>query len=265
MMKYRSRGWMPQPMSTRLWGNRDRWGMVPLPDDPCWEEWQRISTEAYMITQRGGLGTVVLDAGYRFISKIDMNGKRVLEIGAGDIKHISYWRGRPAEFLLADINSDMLNISKQKLKEAGIPSRSLLIRRDEPLPLEDSSIDVVISYNSLEHLHPLSSYLSDFSRVLRPTGTLIGAIPAEGGIAWGLGRMLTTRRWFKKNTKVDLDKIICWEHPNFGDQIVNELDRKFKREMVSMWPMSVLPLLDANLVIRFIYSNRDGGCFSEQR
>ena len=179
----------------------------------------------------------------------------MLEIGAGDIQHISHWRGSPSEYLLADGNPKMLRIAEKRLEEAGVSSSSILLQSGETFPIEASSIDVVISYNSLEHLHPLNWYLSEFSRVLRLGGRLIGAIPAEGGVAWGLGRMLTTRRWFKKNTDVDLDKIICWEHPNFADQIVEELDRYFKREIVSLWPITTITLLDLNLVVRFCYTN----------
>lgn len=262
MLKYVVREWFPRSISARLWGDRERWGLVVQPDDACWKEWQRISAKAYMITQRNSVGTMLLNAGYRVMSEMEMTGKRVLEIGPGDIQHIAFWRGRPAEYLLADIHPDMLRMAEHKLQSANIPSRSLLVRRGESLPLEDSSVDVVISFNSLEHLYPLASYLSDFSRVLRPGGTLIGAIPAEGGLAWGLGRMLTTRRWFRKNTAVDLDKIICWEHPNFADQIVKELDRCFEGQSLALWPMPVLPLLDANLVIRFVYRKGESKCFS---
>ena len=65
--------------------------------------------------------------------------------------------------------------------------------------------------------------------------------------------MLTSRRWFKNNTTIDPDKIICWEHPNFADHILDELDQVFQREAVGYWPLSWLPALDLNLVIRLCY------------
>jgi SAM-dependent methyltransferase len=256
MLKYVLREWFPRSISSRLWGDRKRWGLVFQPDDACWQEWQGISAKAYMITQRNALGSILLNAGYSVMSNINMTGQRVLEIGPGDIQHIDFWRGRPSEYLIADIHPEMLSIAEHKLQIADIPLRSLLVNRGELLPIEDSSVDIIISFNSLEHLYPLASYLSEFSRVLRPGGSLIGAIPAEGGLAWGLGRMLTTRRWFIKNTSIDLDKIICWEHPNFADQIVKELDHSFKRKSLTLWPMKMLPFLDLNLVIRFLYYKR---------
>lgn len=64
--------------------------------------------------------------------------------------------------------------------------------------------------------------------------------------------MLTSRRWFLRNTSIDPDKIICWEHPNFGDAVIDALDSEFNRVSVVTWPFSKGPF-DANLVIKFVY------------
>ena len=166
---------------------------------------------------------------------------------------MQFWRGRPSEYLLADIQPAMLEKAREKLEAAAVPSHSLLVRRGEPLPLADESVDVAVSFYSLEHIHPLRPYLDEILRVLRPGGSLIGAIPAEGGLAWGTGRMLTSRRWFKKHTSIDPDKIICWEHPNFADEILAELARCFEPQRINWWPLPWLRMLDPNLIIRLQY------------
>ena len=188
-----------------------------------------------------------------------MADKHVLEIGPGDIRHMQFWNGKPGEYVVADIQEGMLEKGAQKLKAGGIACRHLLLQRGQPLPLEDASVDVVVSFYSLEHIYPLSPYLEQIARVLRPGGILIGAIPAEGGLAWGLGRILTSRRWFKKNTTIDPDKIICWEHPNFADHVIDELGRHFEQTRLAFWPLPFLSSLDANLVIRFFYRKRAKG------
>jgi hypothetical protein len=99
--------------------------------------------------------------------------------------------------------------------------------------------------------------LKDIHRVLKPSGMLIGAIPAEGGFAWGLGRTITTSRWLKRKFGLDLNKIICWEHPNFAKDIVKMLDKNFKRIALKAWPMPYLPLYDLNLIIKFTYVKND--------
>jgi len=244
---------MPRFLRNPLWGDRERWGLTVTSTDQDWVGYQAALRDFYQATQRTGIGTTVNDAGYRVMTDIDLAGKTVLEIGAGDIRHFKYWPGMPKEYLLADISPEMMELAKRRLQEHGVPHEALLLQRGQPLPLADGSADVIVSFYSLEHLYPLAPYVDEMLRVLKPGGTLIGAIPAEGGLAWGLGRLLTSRRWFKKNTTVDPDKIICWEHPNFADEILAVLDARMKRQHAGYWPLPWLPLLDPNLIIRFQY------------
>ncbi len=178
---------LPNRLRIPLWGDRERWGLTRNVDDPCWQQWQSTYTQFYLDTQRDGIGTKVNDAGYAVMSTIDLTNKRVLEIGAGDIRHIQHWQGKPAEYLLADVSTEMMAFAQKRLDENGITYNSLLVARNQPLALEDSSVDVIVSFYSLEHLYPLRPYLDEFKRLLKPGGCLIGAIPAEGGLAWGGG------------------------------------------------------------------------------
>lgn len=253
MNSFYMRRFLPHFLRARLWGDRERWGLIVDEKDPCWQEWLDTYAAFYIANQREGIGTRVNDAGYRVMSAIDLSGKRVLEIGAGDIRHMPYWCGDPAEYLLADVSTDMMDFARQRLTEAGVVHRTLNVERNRPLPIDDASVDIIVSFYSLEHLYPLRPYLDEMYRVLKPGGSLIGAIPAEGGLAWGGGRMITSRRWFKKNTRINPDKIICWEHPNFADQIITELDQVFDRHALVHWPLRWLPALDINLILRFHY------------
>lgn len=256
MLRFAVRNLLPQWLKKPLWGDRKKWGLAPDVTDSCWRKWEHTYLDFYAANQRTGVGTVVNDAGYRVMSWIEMEGKRVLEIGPGDIRHMQLWNGKPSQYLLADINEAMLEKGVQKLEASGVATRPLLLRRGEPLPIDDASVDIVVSFYSLEHIYPLAPYLEEISRVLRSDGYLIGAVPAEGGVAWGLGRMLTSRRWFKKNTSIDPDKIICWEHPNFADDIISELDQYFVRAKLELWPIRFLRSVDTNLIIRLLYKKR---------
>jgi len=244
---------LPRFLRNILWGDRERWGLTVDPEDHHWLEWQETYAKFYLANQRKGVGKMINDAGYSVIADIDLSGKTVLEIGAGDIRHLSYWNGRPAKYLLADISLDMMKFAVGRLEAEGVPHESLILQREEGLPLADCSVDVIVSFYSLEHLYPLMPYVDQMLRVLKPGGVLIGAIPAEGGLAWGTGRAITSRRWFKKNTTIDPDKIICWEHPNFSDEILRALDARMDRESVNFWPFSWLPFPDVNLIIRYKY------------
>ena len=247
------RNFLPYFLKKRLWGDRENFGLVADKTDPSWKEWNQIYTKFYKSNQRGTIGGEINDIGYSILKEIDLENKNILEIGAGDIRHFNFWKDqKPNNYILADVSNKMMEIAENKLKENKIKYEKLLLTKKKELPLNNESIDIVISFYSLEHIFPLEEYLKDISRILKKDGLLIGAIPAEGGFAWGLGRYFTSRRWFKKNTNINPDKIICWEHPNFADFVIKKLDLLFKRKLINFEPFKI-PFYDVNLIIKFIY------------
>ena len=244
-------------ISNVLWGNRKRFGLIPDTEDPDWSIWQQKAySDFYKNTQQCGIGDTVNRMAYHVIKRIDFGEKHILEIGPGIIRHLQFIKNKPVKYSICDINEDILNISKQQLRTAQIPCDSILLqseRSSSELPFSDESFDIVISFNSLEHLYPLDIHLIEIKRILKKVGgQLVGGFPCEGGLAWGLGRFLTTRRYVHKNYGINYDKIICWEHPNFANYIIERLDFHFEREYLKLHPISWLPI-DFNLVASFIY------------
>lgn len=248
---------LPGILAVPLFGDRKKFGVVVQENDPCWQEWERRMHEIYSLTQKESVGAVVNNAGYTVMKDVDLSGKRVLEIGPGTLEHIQHWVGKPEEYVIADVRGDLLETAEIRLQQNDIQYSKVLLDRDKALHdyFPDSSFDAVISFYSLEHLHPLDRYLSDILALLKPNGLLAGGIPCEGGLGWGLGRLVTTRRWFKKNTTINPDKLICWEHPNFADTILNSLRSRMNKKHESFWPL-VVPVIDLNLIARFIYEKR---------
>lgn len=257
-MAFAFRNLLPERLRIPLFGDRKRWGKIADRSDPNWIEWERLNTEIYLETQQQGMGAVINNAGYRVLKGVDLTGKKILEIGPGRIAHLRQWRGIPLEYVIADRRSAMLDEATAVLQPLGCKVTQVLLddRTGHELPLETGYFDIVVSFYSLEHLHPLDEYLREITRVLAPGGRLVGAIPTEGGIAWGFGRFLTTRRYFKRNTSIDPDKIICWEHPNFADDVIRSLGSHFRDTRFSFWPLAI-PAMDLNLFVRFIC--RKGG------
>jgi len=188
------------------------------------------------------------------LKEINLDGLRVLEIGPGDIDHIRYWCGNPKHFVVADIRSEMLERATKRLAAVSTNYSAVLLSKDkiDRLPFEDNCFDLVVSFYSLEHMYPLAIHLRSILRVLKSGGHLLGAIPCEGGLAWGIGRYVTSRRWLLKNTTINPDKIICWEHPNFADAILDHLDRVMIKKKIVFWPFRIQSI-DLNLIARFIY------------
>ena len=219
-----------------------------------YEEYARVRTEFYESTQKeSSLGQWVTNMGYHILKGIDLRNKTILEYGSGLITHNSYWNHNPDRLILVDINEDFLSKSDANIKHLDIDIKKVLIDRDQGfrLPQKDDSLDMILAFYTLEHLYPLRDYLKEFHRILKPDGLLVGAIPSEGGIPWGLGRYLTTRRWFKKNSNLDPDKLICWEHPNFADDVMDELHKLFMVSKKQYYPLP-LPSYDFNLTSSFV-------------
>lgn len=248
---------LPSILATPLFGDRARHGKTPNRDDPSWKEWLVRGVDFYEANQRQSAGKAVNRSGYKVMRRVNLAGANVLEIGPGALDHIAFWQGRPAHFTCLDNNEKFLELPRQKLEEFGIPHTLKLMAPSDryELPFGDASFDIVLSFFSLEHIYPLTPYLTEIARVLRPSGKFVGAIPCEGGVAWGLGRYLTSRRWLLKHTNIDPDRIICWEHPNFADSILEALANQFHLNQTWFWPLRI-PLIDVNLVSSFICTPR---------
>ena len=245
---------LPRFLSVPLFGDRERYGKVPQHDDPCWIEWEKTYLSFYDSTQKQSIGKIVNDAGYRVMRIVDLTGLNVLEVGPGSISHISQWRGMPRRYVIADIQESMIERSVETLTRHKVPYETRLVDREMEgqLPFEDEEFDLIVSFYTFEHLHPIASHITEMKRILKPGGQIIGAIPAEGGLAWGSGRFCTSRRWLMKNTTIVKDKIVCWEHPNFACQVLDCLDSLLQKNYVGYWPL-IVPSIDANLVVKFGY------------
>ncbi|MEM9357545.1 MAG: class I SAM-dependent methyltransferase [Pseudomonadota bacterium] len=249
---------LPRSLASPLFGDRVRFGVIPDEDDPTWQEWNRRHIEFYNANQRSSVGRIVNRAGHRIMADIDLTGKRVLEIGPGALDHIAFWNGMPAHFTCVDLDTSFMELAVKRLQDNGVPHNTALVSREHNgrIPVEPESYDVVLAFYSLEHIHPLQPHLDEVANILKPGGIFAGAIPCEGGLAWGLGRYLTSRRWLKKHTTINPDKLICWEHPNFGDDILNKLAQSFVVDRIGVWPLKV-PLIDCNLVAKFQCRRRE--------
>ena len=250
---------LPQPVKNILFGNRDKYGTKVIQEDEDWIEWLQIYNDFYTKTQKKGVGNFVNNSGYKILKKINVTNKTILEIGPGSMYHLKYLQGTPKNYIIADVDKFFLQKSKTKLDDQNITNESIHIvdRNSSDIEgIEKNSIDVILTFFSLEHLYNLKENLISYNQYLSEGGIIVGTVPCEGGLAWGFGRMLTSRRWMKKNTNIDPDKIICWEHPNFIDLILEGLDKRFENVYKSQFPF-YFPLADINLITRFIYRKVD--------
>lgn len=94
----------------------------------------------------------------------------VLDVGGADVNgsYRSIFNGSNIEYLVADLED----------------GPGVSVRMDDPykIPLEDASVDLVISGQMLEHCEFFWLSFSEMMRVLRPDGYLFLIAPSSGGI-----------------------------------------------------------------------------------
>lgn len=97
-----------------------------------------------------------------------------LDLGCGD--------GRLSQLIaagtlsIADVSEVALDRARRRLPGA----TATLLLPDEPLPLPDNAVDLVLCAETLEHVRDVQLLLSEVRRVLRPGGRLALTTPAHG-------------------------------------------------------------------------------------
>ena len=183
-----------------------------------------------------------------------------------------YWRQRPAQGWVADVGcgtGDHFGYFDDLSRVIGLDMslgsldvvrrrhpRAILIQADvNALPLRDASLDAAFSIYNLEHLYYLTDALREINRVLTGTGRFLVGLPTEGGLAWGLGRKLSTDRTYSKKYGIDYGKVMSIEHCNTADEVMTECRKVFtlrRRHYFPMW----LPNVHPNLTISAEFQKR---------
>jgi len=110
--------------------------------------------------------------------------ERALDLGCGD--------GRlTRELQAADVTAVDVSLVALKRARSRIPDATLLlVTPGQPLPFADSSFELVLCAETLEHVQDVQRLLSELRRVLVPGGTLAISTPAHGR---GTGLMVLRR------------------------------------------------------------------------
>ena len=115
---------------------------------------------------------------------------RVLDLGCGD--------GRISA-LLADAGGEVTGVDPsetalERARRAHPDLTFLRPARDGALPLPDSSFDVVVAINVLEHVADTQRLMSEARRVLAPGGSLAVAVPYHGRIEGATAALISFER-----------------------------------------------------------------------
>jgi len=109
----------------------------------------------------------------RFVSDLP-EAECALDLGCGDGRLTLHLRAK--RLTAADVSATALGRASGRLDGA----EAVELEPDAPLPFEDSSFDLALCAETIEHVRDVSLLLSELRRVLAPKGRLALTTPAHG-------------------------------------------------------------------------------------
>jgi len=103
-------------------------------------------------------------------------GDTVLDLGCGAGEFSAALVETGATPIAVDVAPEALRRAGERVP--GLDAR--LWRPDQPLPVDDASVDVAWAGEVIEHVVDVAPWLSEVRRVLRPRGTLLLTTPDHG-------------------------------------------------------------------------------------
>ncbi len=151
---------------------------------------------------------------YAFAKRV-VEGKKVLDIASGEGYGSYILSGFAKSVIGMDIDSASIKHAKNKYQNKNLKyiKASCLA-----IPLEDESVDVVVSFETLEHLAEQKEMLAEFNRVLKKNGLLIISTPDKKHYsdATGFSNEFHVKELYKDEFKFLLDE--HWQHQSWYSQ-----------------------------------------------
>ena len=111
---------------------------------------------------------------------------RVLEVGIGSGLNLPFYGNTVAEIIGLEVSPKLLDMANAAARKSQIPLR-LIEGTAEAIPIEEKSVDAVVTTWTMCSIPEIQSALHEMRRVLRPDGHLLfvehGRAP-EPGVRW---------------------------------------------------------------------------------
>lgn len=136
------------------------------------------------------------------IDKASVPNAVVLDFGCGEGRFLEMLLERGIDAQGVDIPSSREGVERRAAArpELGLAGRVRYVEAEDEIPLEDDSIDLMVSNTVFEHLIALDPLLAEMARILRPGGTIFTVFPlgsclVEQHCGLPLFQVIESRRW----------------------------------------------------------------------
>jgi 2-polyprenyl-3-methyl-5-hydroxy-6-metoxy-1,4-benzoquinol methylase len=128
-------------------------------------------------------------------SMVELGGKRVLDFGCGNGAQTLEFLRSGCRITAVDIDFNDLGLLSGYLKSLRVDSVLPIQYDGSHLPIRSGSIDVVVSYEVLEHVRSESQTLHELHRVLRSDGMMVVSVPNKRWVFETHGANLPLLPW----------------------------------------------------------------------
>lgn len=121
-------------------------------------------------------GEMVYEHWHRYLLALDhVAGRRVLDVASGEGYGSALLASSAASVTGVDISEEA--VAHARHQYANRSNLQYLRASCEYIPLPDASFDVIVSFETIEHIHGQSAFVSEIDRLLAPNGVLIISSP----------------------------------------------------------------------------------------
>src|SRR6266853_2538644 len=122
-------------------------------------------------------GNMALEHLHRYAMARELaKGKRVLDIACGEGYGSNLLADVAERVFGVDISKEVIDHANLKYKRGNLEFKA---GSCSSIPIENASVDLVVSFETIEHDDPHQTMLSEIKRVLRPNGVLIISSPEK--------------------------------------------------------------------------------------
>lgn len=170
----------------------------------------------------------------------------VLEVGGNRGEHVPFVRHGFDDYLLTDLTPpvlepDLLGDPRLRVEGADVTA----------LPYPDAAFDRVISTCVLHHVSSPLVAATQLRRVTRPGGVVTILVPTDPGLAYRVGKALTSgRAAHKAGLAQALTLVSALDHTNHFRSIRAQLEHAFRRDhLVVDWQPFRVPSVELNAFV----------------
>ena len=225
-------------------------------NDKCFEKWGKIYFKVFHDYFEYGnkLFNYIHHSSHKAVRKFsDLSGESewLIDIGCGTGAHYPY-HANLSRVVGIDTNLESLRLIRKNHPTA------ILIHGDMYfMPFKSGVFKYALSIYNLEHSYFLESVFEEILRILSPDSLFIVGLPCEGGIAWTLGRELTSQRYVPRTYGIDYRRIVALEHCNTAKRVLTALEKRFSVVGRKWFPFPFLPSVNLNLTVTTMYKKAD--------